>query len=404
MIKSLFGAVLTLLVVSASTNGALAQAWQNVLVYQLAAGAWAQGFGLAADALGNVFSGGYGQRLYSHPQGLVLKTDTTEANWFLSDDTNPNPGNYESWVNSLGFDSNGNLYSVGQLWPSGGLPPYWQVRKSSDRGVTWTTVDLYQYPLSSLDVDPTGFIADNAGNIYVVGWANSAGIRHWLVRKSTDGGQTWALVDDMTGGNIASQGCFVPGVGLFVVGSQGTALGWTVRRSLDGGATWTTVDAPFGSGAGAWSVASDSIGNIYVAGSVSVTTTTTKPRATVTYSVWTTRKSTDGGNTWSTADKFTLAQNASATAHGVGMTAGGGIVVVGQAMDAGGKHVGASTHWIVRAPGSSGAWQTVDDFQLLSGNNAGAWGVVTDAGGNLLVTGIAGNYPLGNNWIVRKLP
>jgi hypothetical protein len=333
-----------------------------------------------------------------------LKTDTTEADWFLSDDTNPKPGSYESWVNSLGFDSNGNLYSVGQLWPPGGLPPYWQVRKSSDRGVTWTTVDLYQYPVSSLDVDPTGFTADNAGNIYVVGWANSAGIRHWLVRKSTDGGQTWDLVDDTTGGNLASQGCFVPGVGLFVVGSQSTALGWTVRRSLDGGATWTTVDAPFGSGAGAWSIASDSLGNIYVAGSVSVTTITTKPKATVTYSVWTTRKSTDGGNTWSTVDKFTLAQNASATAHGVGMTAGGGIVVVGQAMDDGGKHVDASTHWMVRTPASSGVWQTVDDFQLLSGSGAEAWGVVTDAGGNLLVAGQAASYPNGLFWVVRKLP
>ena len=216
IIKSLFGAVLPLLVFT-SGNGAMAQAWQNVLVYQLAVPNGAIGYSLAADALGNVFSGGEGTGASGYERGLVLKTDTPEANWFLSDDTNPNPGYDENWVNSVGFDSNGNLYSVGQLWPSGGLPPYWQVRKSSDRGVTWTTVDLYQYPLSSFDVDPTGFTADNAGNIYVVGWGNSAGIRHWLVRKSADGGQTWALVDDMTGGNLASQGCFVPGVGLFVV-------------------------------------------------------------------------------------------------------------------------------------------------------------------------------------------
>jgi hypothetical protein len=414
IVNGVLGVALPLLVL-ASTNGAMAQAWQNVLVYQLAAGKGAVGYGLAADTLGNVFSGGYGQGASvngtSYLQGLVLKTDTTEANWFLSDDTNPNPGTYQSWINSLGFDSNGNLYSVGQLWPPGYLPPYWEVRKSADRGVTWTTVDLFQYPVSSVDVDPTGFIADNAGNIYVVGWASSAGNGHWLVRKSTDGGQTWANVDDMTGGTIPSQGCFVPGVGLFVVGSGSPSVpgvsGWTVRRSLNGGATWTTVDAPFGSSAGAWSVASDSAGNIYVAGSVSVTTTTTKPKSTVTYSVWVTRESTDGGNTWATVDTYILASNQSAVAHGVGVNATGNVVVVGQASDSNGVQ-----HWIVRAPDSNGVWRTLDNFtpppsiyrNKSYSNSAIAYSVVTDAAGNLLVTGSAGNYPYGLNWIVRRLP
>jgi hypothetical protein len=169
---------------------------------------------------------------------------------------------------------------------------------------------------------------------------------------------------------------------------------------LDGGATWTTVDAPFGSGAGAWSVASDSIGNIYVAGSKSVTVTTTKPKKTITYEEWITRKSSDGGNTWSTVDTFTLAQNESAVGHGLGRSVSGDMVAVGQAADSTG-----SVHWIVRAPSSAGSWQTVDNFQL-SGkyHNAAAYGVVTDAAGNLLVTGYAGSYPNGNYWIVRKLP
>src|SRR6266446_3997177 len=192
-----FGTVLVLLGVFTATTTAMAQTWQTVLAYQRVAGKSAAGLCLAADASGNVFSGGEAEDSSSNEHGLVLKTDTTQGSWFLGDDTNPNPSNYISEVYNLGFDSIGNLYSVGQLWPGHGLlPPYWQVRKSSDRGATWTTVDLYQYPSGSW-IDVTGFTADNSGNIYVVGGAmDAAGNRHWLARKSANGGQTWALVDD----------------------------------------------------------------------------------------------------------------------------------------------------------------------------------------------------------------
>jgi len=405
--KHLWRAVLPLLAVSASTGSATAQTWQTVLVYQPAVPKgttpFAGGTGLAADELGNVFSGGSANVAGGTEDGQVLQTtDTTETTWFLSDDSNTDPAYDFTAVNNLGFDSNGNLYSVGQLFPDHGLlPPYWYVRKSSNGGVTWTTVDLYQYASGSYPwADATGFTADNSGNIYVVGGAYDAAMkRHWLVRKSTDGGQTWALADDEMIGNLPSSAAFVPGVGIFVAGDPGT-IGWTVRRSLDGGATWATVDAPFSSGAGAWSVASDSLGNIYVVGSESVTaTTTTKPAKTVTYSAWVTRKSANGGATWQTVDSYTLAPYESAVGHALGVTAAGTVVAVGQANDASG-----TAHWIARELNSSDVWQTVDNYQLASGNNAAAQGVVTDAAGNLLVTGSAVSSPKGTFWIVRKLP
>jgi photosystem II stability/assembly factor-like uncharacterized protein len=86
----------------------------------------------------------------------------------------------------------------------------WYVRKSSDSGLNWSTVDLYQYAAGT-PIDATGFAADNSGNIYVSGYSNN----HWLVRKSTDGGQTWRLVDNLIGPTANGAG-FVPGAGVFV--------------------------------------------------------------------------------------------------------------------------------------------------------------------------------------------
>ena len=77
--NTLLGAPLSALLAFGLTLHANAQTWHNVLVYQLAAGKSAGGNCLAADAAGNVFSGGWGNGTAGYGQGLVLRTDTTEA-------------------------------------------------------------------------------------------------------------------------------------------------------------------------------------------------------------------------------------------------------------------------------------------------------------------------------------
>jgi hypothetical protein len=317
--KNLWRAVLPLLAVSASTGSAAAQqpSWETVLVYQAAVPKGstpnAGGTSLAADESGDVFSGGGANAVDGKEAGQVLQTtDSTETTWFLSDDSNTNPASNITVVNNLGFDSNGYLYSVGQLFPATGAP-YWYVRKSSNRGAMWTTVDQYQYAAGSYPwADATGFTADKLGNIYVVGGAYDVIIkRHWLVRESSNGGKIWANVDDVIITNLASSAAFVPGGGIFVAGDPGNVR-WTVRFSGKGGETWATVDA-LPPGAGAFSVASDSQGNIYVVG----LETLTKPGTTVTYFAWVTRMSAEGGasGTWQTVDTYTLAPYESAAGH-----------------------------------------------------------------------------------------
>jgi hypothetical protein len=382
-----------------------AQTWTTVLNYQFSAGLSSDGYALAADSLGNVFTGGRKNpsASESYISGLVLKTDTTEASWILSDDSNPSPSQEASAVYGLGFDSNGNLYSAGSLSvpstspkPSGGTS-YCYVRKSSDAGGSWSTVDLLP------GGGGTGVAGDLSGNVYV--WVNE-GLSQWLVRKSADGGQTWATVDAVSsaGANGIS---FVPGIGLFAVGQAKTtttstskgkttttsSISWLVRRSADGGATWSTVDLyqpPPGYRAGANGVASDALGKVYVVGQTTILVGRTA------VDEWIVRESGDGGNTWTNVDAFSYAAGKDAQAKGAGRDAAGNIVVGGIGDDANGL-----AHWLVRRP-VQGIWTTVDDYQLASGTSAGAEAIAADAAGNLLVTGYAWDASGSYHWIVRR--
>ena len=408
---------LTLIPAICAALGSLrAQTWQTVLNYQLAPGQSAVGSGFAADTAGNVFAGGNAHDSTGTAHGLIFKTDTTEFNWGLSDDNNPTPTQDFSQIADLGFDAYGNLYSFGSLITKSSSSGSWLLRKSADGGASWSTVSVFQYT-SGMDSRGYAFAADTLANIYTVGYGSgpatrlSPGALHWLVRKSTDGGLTWTLAEDFftsaKGGfpqwGIPLKAHFAPGIGLFVVGQTSTGqtgypLIWTVRRSMDGGTTWSTVDLNSATGsayiASANGVSSDAQGNVYVVGRIDVCQTV--KHKSYNTGQWVVRKSSDGGNTWSSVDMFSGAIGSVSSAHAVGLDAAGNIVVAGQYPDAQGVE-----HWIVRRPDAFGDWRTVDDFQLAPGYGASAGGVGVDSAGNLLISGSADDAN-GTHWIVRR--
>ncbi len=159
----------------------------------------------------------------------------------------------------------------------------WTVRHSIDGGATWATSTspggtYASQNASSLAVGPDG-------SIYVAGRTSKTITTKTvvgrkvvtttttefggLIRRSTNGGATWADVDYVVNGSPSSIAVDAFGR-VFAAGDLISApQTWLVRGSTDGGATWITTDFFLPSGATAamaWGIAADSTGNVCIVG------------------------------------------------------------------------------------------------------------------------------------------
>src|SRR5262245_32216907 len=105
----------------------------------------------------------------------------------------------------------------------------------------WTTVDDFVSPLSATSsASPSSVTADPFNNIYVSGAASDGSMgaaNHWLVRKSSNAGVSWTVVDDfqLTSGTSSTPGVIIADANgdVFAAGSGALASGsrWLTRRS-----------------------------------------------------------------------------------------------------------------------------------------------------------------------------
>ncbi len=101
----------------------------------------------------------------------------------------------ESCAFAVGTDALGNLYVAGRASDtSGNLSSYhWIVRKSTNGGNSWTTVDDYQLP-ANYSGEAHAFATDANGNLFVAGYAITSTNAYWIVRESVGGtgpGRLW---------------------------------------------------------------------------------------------------------------------------------------------------------------------------------------------------------------------
>jgi hypothetical protein len=384
-------------------TAASAQTWQTVDDFQPVSGSFAQNYGLCVAPSGTLFAAGVGN-INNLGHALVMaSSDAGNTRSAPLDDFVYQGVTRATYVGGVIADGMGNLYAAGCSGIEY-LTSRWLVRRSTDNGLTWSTVD--DFSLGGLRNVAQGIAADAAGNVYVVGLASTStssyGIYEWVVRKGVNG-TSWSTVDDF-GPGTSSQACGVivhPSGAVYVTGNSLITSGktsfqaWTTRRTLDGGASWQTVDTfQLGNSSVAHGLGVDLQGSLYAVGNA-FETVRGKTR-----SHWIVRRSSTGGTgTWTTVDDFQPTSDGRGVAHAVATDSLGNLLVAGL----GGLSNSDSSQWFVRKnPGGAGSWSTVDQFQYAPGADAVPEAIATDAAGHVFVGGYGNDATGTSHWLIRR--
>jgi hypothetical protein len=260
---------------------------------------------LAIDSSGNVFT--VGSLTVTTTKG---KKSTTTVYWAVRKQT-AGTGSFatvDQFLYSTGANSGAQGVSIVESGPNAGVyvvgqgqsttqPVAALVRKSTNGGTSWTTVDTFRHKNSSgATLSSTGdaITADAAGNIYVSGTVPNYINGYQVITRKSTAGAPFAIVDSMLApsNNIAwvyamatDHANNVYAVGM-VAKSGGPFHGYI--RSNVGGAWATVDDVVVGAGATSFhGVTVDPAGDVYVSGMINshgIVRTNAPPTAAVTFS------------------------------------------------------------------------------------------------------------------------
>jgi hypothetical protein len=355
-------------------------------------------WGLAAAPSGTIYALGNSSPSDGDSRQLVLSSSDNGSSWSVLDDFAP-PGRFvDFWFGvggGIALDSSGNIYVSGLSYDNDLVQPAERyVRRSTDGGATWTTVDNVVLPFVYGGSDDVGIAIDATGDVYVSGRGSDAD-QLWAVRKGV-GGTSYSTVDALP--NSYAKDIFVhPTAGIFVVGQtqvtikNTTSWAWLVRRSTDGGATWSNVDAfqlSSSLDSAAWGIGTDTSGNLYVVGSGNA------PYRWGSFPHWVVRKSTNGGNSWTTVDDYQLEANNYSQARCIAADAYGNLFVAGRGDQGPNDGTSRNVRWVVRkSAGGTDPWTTADVFNE---GFLGANAITASPFGNVFVGGG------GSHWVIKK--
>ncbi len=376
----------TLALASASllTTSTFAQStWQTVDDYQLAPGKVAGVAGMAAMADGVVFSAGGADDSAGVRHGLLRRSLDGGQTWINVLDL---PNTHSCWSVTIG--ASGLVFATANANSRN-----WITTRSADGGATWAIVDSWLSPGSA--AAPYAVVEDPAGRIFSGGYiADTSSRQHFFIRRSLDGGSSWTTVQDLKSpsGHSSVWALAATPAGVFAAGRYNTTS-WIVRRSTDGGQTWNTVDTYYSGSSGnfPYGMATDASGNLYVTGTAYISPGPRKPAV----AHWITRRSINGGQTWTVVDDFvpgSFNQGRAVTVDAFGRVFATGCV-----------NLNGVYRWITRASLDGGAtWVTTDDVPLLS--SAGTPRAASaDAVGNVFIGGQAPGTDGVNHGVVRQL-
>ena len=327
--------------------------------------------------------------------GLAPGGCTYDKEWTMQDEWTFAAA-YNTDLRSLAIKNN-YLFSIGEAGLSS-TAAWCYVRRSDDDGKTWKTVDLYR-PASSDKVCRPFMVRTWSSTVISCGLTyDSLNVGKWMMRRSTDNGETWQTVDDSwrlaTGKHASCKSIKKIGNKIFAAGSaqdSSSVYHLIIKRSDDDGASWQTVDdqqSISGEGLGAAGRYIATIGtDIYV----SATSTVNSVSGMVT------RVSSDGGTTWSTVDTPWYYQAGKTVASWDFMAQGGSLFRSIYSQNSANIY-----KWLIQKSADYGrSWNTIDDYQD-GENHSFAGGMAVDYNSIWVVGRSSHPTTSKNTWLVRK--
>jgi hypothetical protein len=308
-------------------NRRLFSSWGTVDQFQFApTGEGCSPSAIASDAAGNVFVGGIAADANGVYHDVVRMKPAGSSTWStLSDQTNvpsfsklavaPNGDLYaaegqtllrmkrsagessfsvilqqgSSGINDVSVDSSGNVFvaSTGVVTKGSTRTSHWILSKQTAGVGAFVTVDDYLYSKSDASAKAITFVTNGpAAGIYVTGYGGFGGLTNSreLVRKSSDGGASWKLVDDNrfdADGGAFGETIIADSTGNVYVGGRGydydivkrtptlVSKDVFVRKSANGGTSWTTDYIEAMPSPAVMDMAAAPSGAIYVVGATS---------------------------------------------------------------------------------------------------------------------------------------
>ncbi len=224
---------------------------------------------------GDVYAAGTCTNSWTVRKRVVTSTLTN----YVTVDSYPGADNSYQSAQGMGFNSNGGVFVVGFTRGSNGLRQ-WLTRKGANQGLSWSTVDRFVSDRNWTASEALCMVVDASGKIYVAGHADYAKgnktTNYALVRRSTDGGTTWSTVDQSIYGiRHRPWAMTIDAAGnILICGYVQTANGdhWVVRKgtpAANGSVAWVISDdyqlTP-GQSSQARGIVCDAARNLYVTG------------------------------------------------------------------------------------------------------------------------------------------
>jgi uncharacterized delta-60 repeat protein len=243
------------------------------------------------------------------------------------------PGNSTDQANAIAVDSSGNVYVTGWSWGSGTTYDYATIKYYPTGDTAW--VRRYNGPGNSID-EANAIAVDGSGNVYVTGYSYSGSVTdsdYATIKYYPNGDTAWVRrYNGLGNGTDRAHAIAVDSSGNVYVtgesyGGSGTAGDYaTIKYYPNGDTAWVRrYNASGNSGDGAFAIAVDCSGNVYVTG-LSGGSGTTYDYATIKYyptgdTAWVRRYNGPGN---STDQANAIAVDGSGNVYVTGFSAGSG--------------------------------------------------------------------------------